>query len=1069
MFRRALSVAFVVGTLAAQGRAATLPPAQQLTPDGDGVSQSWSPRMTPVSRGKILFFDSNEAVHLFNGASIVPVQATTGQAVFDTVFTLGSGAGPSDTIGGWRRGTGISGWVSVNGGTAQEVTLNPESVAAADGCIFFALQTGVTTPEGAIGQHAFQVDPGTGSRTRVSTGTFTAGVNRVVTSGCKAAWGYQPTNADPQRLGYWDGATEHAPLDPDIAADVSTPSFAGGVIAYTKEVGGIDQVFIVDTTVAPLTPVQVSAETDASVVLHSAQTDGRHVVWYRSNADGSNAKLMLRGELVVPTPALQKLHNIEKAFHLHSGQLFWKLASGGFQYDDGRQQFDLDPSPATNAAVTHPWLTDGTIAFLAVTPGSGADKEVFRVTGTTPLAQPQPPLLVQATAGTAEVRFDPIIGATSYNAYVAYDSGVTKDNYASLDGGRKLENVTNPFTISGLTPGRTYFVVVTAVDDGVEGPSSRAGSTTLLGSLTWTPVGGLGATPFYSVAADPSNAATVYAGANGSVYKSSNGGIDWTQVLASATTGATRVHSLLVAGSVVLAGTAQAGLWRSANGGTDWSKRHDSLGFRLYGQIAADPSSATTFYAGDYDTASTLTESRVIKSVDGGLTWSHTAQGPDVPDELEGRAVAVAPTTPSAIYAGGNGNPSLARSVDGGASWTSIEIPGASEVQSLGVVPSSPNTVYAMLLHKGVYRSLDGGANWEARNGGLAGIPDTAEFYAFLVDPLSPDLLHLGGGAGYAVSIDGGANWMEANDGFGTIPYIHGLAMTPSRRLIAATSSGLYLMSFAAPPSIASVEPAKGNVAGGATVRISGSGFQTGAAVKFGATAAAVVSITSTLITATAPAHAAGAVDVQVSNPDFQSVTATNAFTYDNAPNPPASVTATAQSASSVLVSWSAVAGATSYQVERRAPGAGYVSIGTPAASPLLDSTGLLAHKSYAYRVRAVNASGASANSIPDVATTMSFTNAPLTAGTPVRAVHLAEERMAIQHVRELAGIGNATFTGTASAGLLIRALQVGEMRTALDAALTELGVPLLPYTDAALAGQRVKAVHFQQIVDRLK
>lgn len=182
-----------------------------------------------------------------------------------------------------------------------------------------------------------------------------------------------------------------------------------------------------------------------------------------------------------------------------------------------------------------------------------------------------------------------------------------------------------------------------------------------------------------------------------------------------------------MAGPVVLAGTPQAGLWRSGNSGGDWSQRHQSLGFRLYGQIAADPNSATTFYAGDYDTGSATTESRVMKSVDAGLTWSHTAQGPEAPDELEGRGVAVAPTTPSTLYAGGNGNPLLVRSVDGGANWTSLEIPGGSEVQSLSAVPSSPNTVYAMLLHKGIYRSLDGGANWEPRNEGLPGIPDTAE------------------------------------------------------------------------------------------------------------------------------------------------------------------------------------------------------------------------------------------------------------------------------------------------------------------------------------------------------
>jgi hypothetical protein len=91
---------------------------------------------------------------------------------------------------------------------------------------------------------------------------------------------------------------------------------------------------------------------------------------------------------------------------------------------------------------------------------------------------------------------------------------------------------------------------------------------------------------------------------------------------------------------------------------------------------------------------------------------------------------------------------------------------------------------------------------------------------------------------------------------------------------------------FIGPPVIASVSPASGSTAGGTAIAITGSDFQAGATVTVGGTAAAVVTVTATLINATTPAGSAGAKAVTVLNPDGQSATAANAFTYVT-PTPP--------------------------------------------------------------------------------------------------------------------------------------------------------------------------------------
>ena len=82
-------------------------------------------------------------------------------------------------------------------------------------------------------------------------------------------------------------------------------------------------------------------------------------------------------------------------------------------------------------------------------------------------------------------------------------------------------------------------------------------------------------------------------------------------------------------------------------------------------------------------------------------------------------------------------------------------------------------------------------------------------------------------------------------------------------------------------PTVTSITPNTGPAAGGTPVTITGTGFLPGATVSLGGTSATGVTVVSgTSITATAPAHAAGTVNVVVSNSDAQNGTLNNAYTY---------------------------------------------------------------------------------------------------------------------------------------------------------------------------------------------
>ena len=86
-------------------------------------------------------------------------------------------------------------------------------------------------------------------------------------------------------------------------------------------------------------------------------------------------------------------------------------------------------------------------------------------------------------------------------------------------------------------------------------------------------------------------------------------------------------------------------------------------------------------------------------------------------------------------------------------------------------------------------------------------------------------------------------------------------------------------------PAVSAVSPNSGTTNGGTSVTISGSGFSTGATVMIGGLPATNINVTnSASITATTPAHAAGAVDVAVTNTNGLRSTLNGGYTYTSTP-----------------------------------------------------------------------------------------------------------------------------------------------------------------------------------------
>ncbi|MBV8518691.1 MAG: hypothetical protein JO197_14935 [Acidobacteria bacterium] len=139
-------------------------------------------------------------------------------------------------------------------------------------------------------------------------------------------------------------------------------------------------------------------------------------------------------------------------------------------------------------------------------------------------------------------------------------------------------------------------------------------------------------------------------------------------------------------------------------------------------------------------------------------------------------AVAVAPGNSKRVLAGTTAGHiarnDTATTANGFTTWTLVQ-PRVGWISSITFDPSDQNVVYATFAGFGggahVWRSLDGGATWSARDGsGDAALPDIP-VHSLAVDPTHRDHLYLGTDLGVFVSLDSGDTWAVENTGFAAV------------------------------------------------------------------------------------------------------------------------------------------------------------------------------------------------------------------------------------------------------------------------------------------------------------
>ena len=158
------------------------------------------------------------------------------------------------------------------------------------------------------------------------------------------------------------------------------------------------------------------------------------------------------------------------------------------------------------------------------------------------------------------------------------------------------------------------------------------------------------------------------------------------------------------------------------------------------------------------------------------------------------------------------------------------------------------------------------------RDGELGDGTTTERWTPVAVSGLTSGVAAIAAGGSHACALTtGGADLCWGHDGTGEL----GLGT----RVLATTPLSVY--GFGGAMTVSTLTPWGGPVTGGTAITITGAYFLQGAGVTVGGAAATGVTVmNASQITATVPAHAAGAVDVVVSNPDGQQATITGGFRY---------------------------------------------------------------------------------------------------------------------------------------------------------------------------------------------
>jgi len=230
---------------------------------------------------------------------------------------------------------------------------------------------------------------------------------------------------------------------------------------------------------------------------------------------------------------------------------------------------------------------------------------------------------------------------------------------------------------------------------------------------------------------------------------------------------------------------ASGGLWKTENAGTTWTPVFDGQGSYSIGCVTIDPLDPNIVWVGTGENNSQRSVGfgdGVYKSTDGGRSFKKVGLeksehiGKILVDPRDSDLVWVAAQGPLWVSGGDRG---LYRSTDGGKTWDlSLTISKDTGVSDIVFDPRDPDVLYASAYQRrrhvwtlidggpesAIYKTVDGGENWQKLSGGLPG--GFVGRIGLAVSPQKPDVVYAiieaaGESGGFYRSANGGRTWRK--------------------------------------------------------------------------------------------------------------------------------------------------------------------------------------------------------------------------------------------------------------------------------------------------------------------
>ncbi len=314
------------------------------------------------------------------------------------------------------------------------------------------------------------------------------------------------------------------------------------------------------------------------------------------------------------------------------------------------------------------------------------------------------------------------------NVYAGTARGVWK----SSDNGANWQDRNN-----GLASTNVHYLLLTASNPSTLFAATRFGlHRSQDHGTTWSNSRGLTDPNVVSLIADPSNPNTIFAGTwSSSVYWSTDGGANFIQLVENLASNKAPVSSLYIqhpnaTSTLVYAGTLGGGLFKSEDGGKKWTLQTNGLtDTARVDTLTLIPPAA--LYAG--------TDHGVYRLDNTTATWQSVSAKLAL-DET--RFILYDPRQPQTLFVGLDSS-GIFRSDDGGIQWQPLgsdTFPARARLQTLALNPNNASLIYAS-TDRGMYRSENGGTTWNVVTEGL---PAHSVIQTIVIDPQAVDNLYVG-------------------------------------------------------------------------------------------------------------------------------------------------------------------------------------------------------------------------------------------------------------------------------------------------------------------------------------